>query len=350
MKGSAGGKGSSVGGADGFEKGAGRGSGKMPGTTNVQCQFVLKYLAPEVFASAIIGKGGAVIASIRQQCNAKMGLSDHGEVFPQTDCRIITAQANTENDLHEVSKQVIQKLSELVKNTGPSEGVGSEGELRLRVLVPRAAVGGIIGKGGATIKQLRENSGGKVSISEPIGSGPGAEQVVSVTGTEQAIEYVLQEVNRQIQMLSQEQWYATWASTTSVVPAMMGGMGMQGYGGPMGGGKGGGYGHPGIDCMMRVASSLPPYVMEDSRGFAMSCVVPNRLVGGLIGRGGAGTKEVQMITGTKISIREIPDDPDNRSLNIAGPLANTCAAYMMMMKRYLDSEAQSGGAPGATGS
>eukprot|EP00434_Breviolum_minutum_P038507 symbB.v1.2.034159.t1/scaffold4292.1/size81749/2 len=53
------------------------------------------------------------------------------------------------------------------------------------------------------------------------------------------------------------------------------------------------------------------------------------------------TKEVQMLTGTKIGIREIPDDPENRSLNIAGPLANTCAAYMLMMKRYLDSEAAS---------
>lgn len=90
--------------------------------------------------------------------------------------------------------------------------------------------------------------------------------------------------------------------------------------------------------------------MEDSRGFALSCVVPNRLVGGLIGRGGAGTKEVQMLTGTKIGIREIPDDPDNRSLNIAGPLANTCAAYMLMMKRYLDAEAQSASAPAAAGS
>ena len=27
--------------------------------------------------------------------------------------------------------------------------------------------------------------------------------------------------------------------------------------------------------------------------------------------------KVQMLTGTKIGIREIPDDPDNRSLNIA---------------------------------
>merc|ERR1719271_1305781 len=99
------------------------------------------------------------------------------------------------------------------------------------------------------------------------------------------------------------------------------------------------YGPQGIDIMMRVANSLPPYVMEDSRGFALSCVVPNRLVGGLIGRGGAGTKEVQMLTATKIGIRDIPGDTENRSMNIAGPLANTCAAYMMMMKRYLDAEA-----------
>eukprot|EP00811_Abedinium_folium_P011462 NODE_20613_length_790_cov_3.907994.p1 GENE.NODE_20613_length_790_cov_3.907994~~NODE_20613_length_790_cov_3.907994.p1 ORF type:complete len:95 (-),score=24.42 NODE_20613_length_790_cov_3.907994:271-555(-) len=91
--------------------------------------------------------------------------------------------------------------------------------------------------------------------------------------------------------------------------------------------------------MMRVAQDMPPYVMEDSRGFALSCVVPNKLVGGLIGRGGSGTKEVQKLTGTKIGIREIPGDAANRSLNIAGPLSNTCSAYMLMMKRYLDAEA-----------
>ena len=89
---------------------------------------------------------------------------------------------------------------------------------------------------------------------------------------------------------------------------------------------------------MQVAEGLPAYVTEDPRGFALSCVVPNRLVGGIIGRGGSGTKEVQQLTGIKIGIREIPEDPDNRSMNIAGPLPNACAAYMLMMKRYLDSE------------
>jgi len=316
----------------------------------VSMSCVMKYLAPEVLASAVIGKGGQVISQIRTSTNAKIGLTDHGQVYPGTDSRVLTAQANAEESLNEVSKQIVSKLVEYVKASGPSEAVGSEGDFKVKAVVPRAAVGGVIGKGGSTIKQIRESSGARVSITEPIGSGPAAEQIVSISGTAEALEYVLVEVNRQIQMLNAEAWFTTWASATNVVPAGGGISGGYGattmplqFGGPS-------YASPGINTMIQVAQGLPPYVMEDSRGFALSCVVPNRLVGGLIGRGGAGTKEVQMLTGTKIGIREIPDDPDNRSLNIAGPLANTCAAYMLMMKRYLDAEAQSASAPAAAGS
>mmetsp|Transcript_36226 Transcript_36226/g.77244 ORF Transcript_36226/g.77244 Transcript_36226/m.77244 type:complete len:356 (-) Transcript_36226:82-1149(-) len=342
-------------GADGTGTGGGGGGGggggkRSSGTTSVSMPCVLKFLAPEPLAAAIIGKGGAVIAAMRQNCQAKIALTEHGEVYPQTDCRVMTVQANAEQSLNEVSRQIIAKLTDLVKGSSASatiasEAVGHEGELKLRTLVPRAAVGGIMGKGGATIKQIRETSGAKIQISEPTGSSPGAEQLVSAAGTAQALEYVLTEVNRQIQLLNGEPWFPTWASATGVVSAAAGGYpGMGGSAHPMPMAMRGAppaFGAPGVEVMMRVANSLPPYVMEDSRGFALSCVVPNRLVGGLIGRGGSGTKDVQNITGAKIGIREIPDDPDNRSLNIAGPLASTCAAYMLMMKRYLDAEAQS---------
>jgi len=313
--------------------------GRRSGAANTTMPCVLKFLAPEAMAAAIIGKGGSVIAAMRQSCQAKIALTEQGEVYPQTECRVLTAQANTEESLNEVSRQIIAKIAELVKNAA-SEAVGHDGELKLRTLVPRAAVGGVIGKGGATIRQIRDTSGAKISISEPAGSGPGAEQLVSMVGPTQALEYVLAEVNKQIQMLKGEPWFSTWATATGIVQA---GFPSVATGGPQLGLRGppGVFNSPGLDIMIRVAQGLPPYVMEDSRGFALSCVVPSRLVGGLIGRGGAGTKEVQMMTGTKIGIREIPDDPDNRSLNITGPLSNTCAAYMLMMKRYLDAEASS---------
>jgi len=324
--------------------GSGTGSSGKKGGSSTSMPCALKYLAPEAMAAAIIGKGGSVIAAMRQSCNAKITLTEQGETYHRTECRVLTAQANTEESLNDISKQIIAKIAEIVKSSA-SEMLGHEGEIKLRMLVPRAAVGGVIGKGGSTIKQIRESSGAKISISDPNGTGPGAEQIVAVAGTTEALEQVFTEVNKQIQMLNGEVWFATWAADTQVAQSST-------FNGLTGGS--GGYqlamrpGVPhanstGIDTMMRVAQSLPQYVMEDSRGFAMSCIVPNRLVGGLIGRGGQGTKEIQQHTGTKIGIREIPGDPENRTLNIAGPLAQSCAAYMLMMKRYLDAEAQSSG-------
>lgn len=334
----------------GKSKGAGKGPKKGGGdvgkalVTTESC--VMKFLAPDVLASAIIGKGGAVIAAMRTSCNAKLGLSDQGECYPSTDCRVLTAQASEPESLNEVGRQIIAKLVELSKGSS-SEGVtGKDGELKIRTLVPKSAVGGIIGKGGASIKALRENSGANISISDPLGQGPGAEQTVSIVGSAQALEASLKEVNTQIQALNGESWFQTWASGSSVASA---GSGLLAGLSPQGLALRGGLQSPSVDLMTRVAQSMPPYVMEDSRGFALSCVVPNKLVGGLIGRGGAGTKEVQTLTGTKIGIRDIPGDSDNRSMNIAGPLANTCAAYMLMMKRYLDAEAAAASSAGAAG-
>jgi len=340
------------------------------GDRAVTLPCVLKFLTPEVMASAVIGKGGAVIAQMRQSAQARIGLTEHNEFYPGTDCRVLTAQANTEDSLLEVSAQIVSKVAECVQ-AAPSEQLGQPGELKLKVLMPRAAVGGIIGKGGAAIKQLCEMSNAKISVSEPNGSGPSAEQTVSITGTQQGLEYVMGEVNRQVQALNKEAWFQAWASNSGTGPGGGGGGGSwaggphqsyapapaasAGRGGAGGGGahNGGGsigsagFKATGLDTMFQVAQGLPHYVMEDSRGFALSCVVPNSLVGGLIGRGGSGTKEVQGLTGTKIGIREIPGDPDNRSMNIAGPLASTCAAYMLMMKRYLDAEAQAAAPPPA---
>lgn len=316
----------------GDQRGKG-GGGPLPCT--------MKLLTPEVLAAAVIGKGGAVIAAMRQSTHSKVSLTEHGDYYPGTDCRVLTVHAPTEEALLQVANQVIAKACET--HDAFAEGL-AEGESRLRALVPRAAVGGIIGKGGAAVKQLRESSGAKISIADPMGSGPSADQAVTVIGTAESLRYVMAEVIRQTQALGGEPWFSSWGQTNSTV-----------HGGG-GGGNGAGaprmsypatppaphyaQSHQGVDTMMRVAQSMPSYVMEDSRGFALSCVVPNRLVGGLIGRGGQGTREVQSITGTKIGIREIPGDPDNRSMNIAGPLASTCAAYMMMMRRYLDAEAQ----------
>lgn len=356
--------------------------------------YVMKFLAPESLASTIIGKGGSVITAIRQATNTRMGITEHNQLWPGTDCRVLTAQANQEDHLSDACRQIIGKLQETAAAT-PGESVGQlPSELRLRTIVPRAAAGGIIGKSGATVKALREKTGAKISLSEAQGGGPQASQVVDVIGSVEAVLLIVEEVNRNTQAVAGEPWFKDWAMQSGASMGSGGhagtprngrghanmGHGQHGVavpppaqdpleaydqyeqydqyaphpqpqsGGPQGGTTtalaqlpAAGYGEPAMDILTRIGASMPSYVLEDPRGFAMSCVVPNRLVGGIIGRGGSGTKEVQALTGTKIGIRDIPGDSENRSLNIAGPLTNTCAAYMLMMKRYLDSEARVAG-------
>mmetsp|Transcript_48709 Transcript_48709/g.115758 ORF Transcript_48709/g.115758 Transcript_48709/m.115758 type:complete len:308 (+) Transcript_48709:222-1145(+) len=293
--------------------------------------YVLKFLTPQTLAAAVIGKGGASISAMRTSCDAKISITDQGEFYPATDCRVLTAQASTQEALDKVAEQIVEKVAEVAKGASPDapirDAVGTEGELKLRVLMPRSAVGGLIGKEGAAIKKLIETSGAKISVGDAPSTQPSSEQIVTVSGEEKGITTVMKEVNAQVQALNGEAWFATWAAGTSGPSTLAMGSVRPGA-------------SPGLDLMMRVAQQLPPYVMEDSRGFALNCIVPSNLVGGLIGRGGAGTREVQATTKTKISIRDIPGDDANRSLTIAGPLPNACAAYMLMMKRYLDAEGQ----------
>ena len=58
----------------------------------------------------------------------------------------------------------------------------------LKILIPSAAAGAIIGKGGEIIHAIREESGAKIHISD--GSCP--ERVITVTGTTHAIFKVRQ--------------------------------------------------------------------------------------------------------------------------------------------------------------
>jgi len=315
----------------------------------------LKLLAPEELAAAVIGKGGAVITAMRERTQAKVSLSDSGSFFPRTKSRLLKVEASSLEAVADCLAEVLGKLEGCAQAT-PSEELGTPGSLKLSVVMPRAAVGAIIGKGGATIKKLQETSGAKISVSDAMSRGGSADQVVACTGSRAALDEVMAAVNTEVQALSEEDWFQGWASAG--VPR--GDDGWQDWEAPPSKGKGKGKGkgkdkdtsswsYSGWDDypqsqtvtrMLDIAHELPPYVMQESRGFCVSSVVPNQLTGGLIGRGGSGVKQVESRTGCKITIRDIPDDPGSKTMSITGPLASTCAAYMMMMGRYIEAEQQ----------
>ena len=64
-------------------EGGGSGGGSR-GAQSAKMPYALKFLAPEPLAAAIIGRGGAVIAAMRSNCQAWLALTEHGEVYPNT--------------------------------------------------------------------------------------------------------------------------------------------------------------------------------------------------------------------------------------------------------------------------
>lgn len=292
----------------------------------------LKVLVPPSLARAM---PASALAELEHRLQAKLRLSE--EAFPRTDSRVLTLRAEVEDSLTSAADWIVERLADVAQSEPSNDSVVWEGNLKLSFLVPKAAAAGIIGKGGNTIKQLVETTGAYIKVRDnPIGNGPEATQKVDVRGPAKGIEQVLQTVNRFVFALREESWFNSWASGAAMAntrKAETNGSATTASRGPPSPAA-----EAGMELVGRVMEGLPSYVLEESRGFAMTCVVPNRLVGLVIGRGGAGLHEVQSITKTRIAMREIPGDADNRSMNIAGPLLNTCSAYMLMMKRYLDAE------------
>merc|ERR1719253_506922 len=100
-----------------------------------------------------------------------------------------------------------------------------------------------------------------------------------------------------------------------------------------------GLGESSFGTLQAALKLIPPQVSEDPRGFSLRCAVPNRLVNGLLGKGGRVAQDVKDLTGARIDIPSNPSDPDNRAMSITGPLYSTVAAYIYMMKQYLEIEA-----------
>ena len=137
--------------------------------------MVLKILIAATAAGSIIGKGGSTINEFQETSGARIQLSRNGETFPGTTDRVISlggGVADIVGAVHLMIQKLTQDGAELV-----------EGEPRVRVVVPNASCGAVIGKGGATIRRFQEDSGANIKLSSQDRMLPGVtDRVLTVTG------------------------------------------------------------------------------------------------------------------------------------------------------------------------
>ncbi|MQL94822.1 hypothetical protein Taro_027485 [Colocasia esculenta] len=119
---------------------------RSPGPDEKEKSTYVRFLVSNSEAGCIIGKGGTTITEFQSQSGARIQLSRNHEFFPGTSDRIIMISGAFQ-DIIKAMELILEKLL-----TEAEENLDADSRSKVRLVVPNSCCGGIIGKGGATIK------------------------------------------------------------------------------------------------------------------------------------------------------------------------------------------------------
>eukprot|EP00249_Psilotum_nudum_P018422 c26796_g1_i2 orf=244-1953(+) len=105
-----------------------------------------------------------------------------------------------------------------------SQAGGPEEEFTVKILCPNDKIGSMIGKGGNIIRKLREDTGAKIKIGDPISDSD--ERIIQISSTEYldgttspAIDAALQVQNRIAELIADKDTDSTTVTTRLLVPS-----------------------------------------------------------------------------------------------------------------------------------
>ncbi|XP_028935330.1 RNA-binding protein Nova-1 isoform X3 [Ornithorhynchus anatinus] len=169
-------------------------------------QYFLKVLIPSYAAGSIIGKGGQTIVQLQKETGATIKLSKSKDFYPGTTERVCLIQGTVEA-LNAVHGFIAEKIREMPQNVAktepvsilqPQTTVNPDRIKQVKIIVPNSTAGLIIGKGGATVKAIMEQSGAWVQLSQKPDGINLQERVVTVSGepeqNRKAVELIIQKI------------------------------------------------------------------------------------------------------------------------------------------------------------
>ncbi|GFN94504.1 RNA-binding protein nova-1 [Plakobranchus ocellatus] len=181
----------------------GTGEGDASASDASRDNIHLKILVPSVAAGAIIGKGGETIAQIQKDAGARVKMSKANDFYPGTTERICLIMGSPES-VRQVNSFIMEKIREKPESnpaspTKPDDAKNNfERHRQVKVLIPNSTAGMIIGKGGNYIKQIKEESGAYVQISQKSKETNLPERCVTVAGemdaNMKAMDLILQKI------------------------------------------------------------------------------------------------------------------------------------------------------------
>uniref|UniRef100_A0A3Q0SIN8 NOVA alternative splicing regulator 1 n=1 Tax=Amphilophus citrinellus TaxID=61819 RepID=A0A3Q0SIN8_AMPCI len=357
----------------------------LPFTRGIK--YFLKVLIPSYAAGSIIGKGGQTIVQLQKETGATIKLSKSKDFYPGTTERVCLIQGTVEalNGVHNFIAEKVREMPqsaqkpEPVSILQPQTTVNPDRVKQAKLIVPNSTAGLIIGKGGATVKAVMEQSGAWVQLSQKPEGINLQERVVTISGepeqNRKAVEIIVQKIQEDPQSssclnisYSNVSGPVANSNPTGSPYANTGEAGLTGMGAfpaAMSSLSGNdllaitsalntlaSYGYNtntlglGLNpaaasgVLAAVAASANPAAaaakLADGAKDVVEIAVPENLVGAILGKGGKTLVEYQELTGARIQISkkgEFIPGTRNRKVTITGSPAATQAAQYLISQR-----------------
>uniref|UniRef100_A0AC35G5K8 K Homology domain-containing protein n=1 Tax=Panagrolaimus sp. PS1159 TaxID=55785 RepID=A0AC35G5K8_9BILA len=170
----------------------------------------IKILIPAAAVGALIGKGGEAMKNLKNESGCRVNMSKNQEFYHGTNERIFNMSKNQEfyhgtnericvvkgkvNSCNLVLQAIIDKIKEKADSSSSKSTDfdlnGFERAKQMKLVVPNTSAGMVIGKSGASIKEIRESTGATIQVYPKAGSDEAKnspERVITVGAETNAI-------------------------------------------------------------------------------------------------------------------------------------------------------------------
>ncbi|XP_055016703.1 poly(rC)-binding protein 4 isoform X2 [Boleophthalmus pectinirostris] len=280
---------------------------------------------------SIIGKKGETVKRIREESSARINISEGS--CPE---RIITITGPTDC-VFRAFTMIAFKLEEDLTALVANGTMTNKPPVTLRLVIPASQCGSLIGKGGSKIKEIRETTGAQVQVAGDLLPNS-TEREVTISGNQDAIIQCVKLICTVI--LESPPKGATIPYRPSPIPGTVLLAGNQTYA------LQSHYGIPhtelaklhqlsmqqqGLGHISQAATQvLSGGVEASSQTTSQELLIPNDLIGSIIGRQGTKINEIRQVSGAQIKIGSQMDSTSDRHVTITGtPIAINLAQYLI---------------------
>ncbi|XP_072522125.1 poly(rC)-binding protein 4 isoform X4 [Salminus brasiliensis] len=300
------------------------------GDGGMNVTLTLRLLMHGKEVGSIIGKKGETVKRIREESSARINISEGS--CPE---RIITITGPTECVFRAFTMITI-KLEEDLTALVANGTVTSKPPVTLRLVIPASQCGSLIGKGGSKIKEIRESTGAQVQVAGDLLPNS-TERGVTISGSQEAIIQCVKLICTVI--LESPPKGATIPYRPSPSPGAVLLSGNQAYT------VQNQYGIPHSELAklhqlsmqqglapiaQPAATPVLPGMDSNSQTASQELLIPNDLIGSIIGRQGTKINEIRQVSGAQIKIGSQLDSTSDRHVTITGsPISINLAQYLI---------------------